>query len=94
MRFDGLSKAECVEIADSIQLRVKRIEKTYDNNFDSCTTTLTMENDNFETFSCVFCNHLLIECINLDTFQKQRVIKAIDKINATYKESSVNLFNN
>lgn len=69
--YQQLTKKECEKIAEKLDMRVKNIIIHYDNNFDSSTLELFLENDNFEVIKLEFFNHVLF----------------VDKVSAPYQKA-------
>ena len=69
--YQQLTKKECEKIAEKLDMRVKNIIIHYDNNFDSSTLELFLENDNFEVIKLEFYKHILF----------------VDKVSAPYKKA-------
>ena len=69
--YQQLTKKECEKIAEKLDIRVKNIIIHYDNNFDSSTLELFLENDNFEVIKLEFFNHVLF----------------VDKVRAPYQKA-------
>ena len=69
--YQQLTKKECEKIAEKLDMRVKNIIIHYDNNFDSSTLELFLENDNFEVIKLEFYKHILF----------------VDKVSAPYQKA-------
>ena len=69
--YQQLTKKECEKIAEKLDMRVKNIIIHYDNNFDTSTLELFLENDNFEVIKLEFYKHILF----------------VDKVSAPYQKS-------
>lgn len=69
--YQQLTKKECEKIAEKLNMRVKNIIIHYDNNFDTSTLELFLENDNFEVIKLEFYKHILF----------------VDKVSASYQKA-------
>lgn len=69
--YQQLTKKECEKIAEKLDMRVKNIIIHYDNNFDTSTLELFLENDNFEVIKLEFYKHILF----------------VDKVSASYQKA-------
>ena len=69
--YQQLTKKECEKIAEKLDMRVKNIIIHYDNNFDTSTLELFLENDNFEVIKLEFYKHILF----------------VDKVSAPYQKA-------